>query len=88
MLCDVAEGMSQMHAKRYIHRDLKPGNILIGSNGRCKVADLGLTRTNEAFEVDDVATARRRRNDTRRIRSLTVAGGTPPCPYQLVNAPL
>ena len=77
ILCDVAEGMAQMHSRRYVHRDLKPANILIGTNGRCKVADLGLARTNDAFVVQDIATARRRRKEKRRI-NWTAGGGTPP----------
>ena len=47
---DVAEGIAQMHAKRYIHRDLKPDNVLIDARGRCKVADLGLARFDNPFD--------------------------------------
>jgi serine/threonine protein kinase len=34
--------MQAVHARGLIHRDLKPGNILRGANGRAKVADFGL----------------------------------------------
>merc|ERR1711969_330911 len=61
-LCDVAEGMAQMHAKRYIHRDLKPDNVLIDARGRCKIADLGLSRTHAAFDVERVASVEQRRS--------------------------
>ena len=39
-----AIGMAEMHAKRFVHRDLKPGNILLTDRGVCKVADLGYSR--------------------------------------------
>jgi serine/threonine-protein kinase len=36
-----AEALGAMHAQGYIHCDLKPNNILVASNGRVKVIDLG-----------------------------------------------
>ena len=51
VLKDVAEGMSQMHAKRYVHRDLKTANVLIDGKMRCKIADLGLSRKDDAFKA-------------------------------------
>ena len=78
MLSDVAEGMAQMHHKRYIHRDLKPDNVLINAEGVCKIADLGLSRNDEAFDVANIASLEQRRDQQGRI-ALTAAGGTPPC---------
>ena len=60
-LCDVAEGMAQMHAKRYIHRDLKPDNVLVDASGRCKIADLGLSRAHGRFDVAALASLEQRR---------------------------
>ena len=37
----VANGLGAMHRKGYIHCDIKPNNILIGSNGSIKIIDLG-----------------------------------------------
>ncbi|GJQ66666.1 hypothetical protein Trydic_g4634 [Trypoxylus dichotomus] len=37
-------GISFMHENCIMHRDLKPGNLLIGDTGVLKIADLGLAR--------------------------------------------
>ena len=42
ILCDIALGLSHAHEKGVIHRDLKPDNILIGTDGRAKITDFGL----------------------------------------------
>ncbi|MDO8303462.1 MAG: serine/threonine-protein kinase [Sedimentisphaerales bacterium] len=37
----VADGLHAMHEQGYIHCDIKPNNILVGSNGSIKIIDLG-----------------------------------------------
>jgi serine/threonine protein kinase len=43
----VANGLAAAHSRRCVHRDLKPGNILIGDDGRVCVADFGIARSLE-----------------------------------------
>ena len=35
-------GLSFIHERRFLHRDFKPGNILVNSKGMVKISDLGL----------------------------------------------
>lgn len=43
-----AEGLAHAHERNLIHRDIKPGNILVTPGGTAKVSDLGL-----AFYLND-----------------------------------
>lgn len=43
-----AEGLMHAHEKNLIHRDIKPGNILVTPDGTAKLSDLGL-----AFYLND-----------------------------------
>ena len=40
-ICQLAQALHHCHKKHVIHRDMKPENILIGSNGELKIADFG-----------------------------------------------
>ncbi len=53
MMCcplQVADGMSFIEAKNYIHRDLRAANILVSHELICKIADFGLARLIEDNE--------------------------------------
>ena len=41
---DVARGLAIAHARGIVHRDVKPGNILLAPDGRAMVTDFGIAR--------------------------------------------
>ncbi|MEV3991805.1 serine/threonine-protein kinase [Streptomyces sp. NPDC049837] len=43
VLAGVATGLAHMHARGWVHADLKPANILLGPDDAVRLADFGLT---------------------------------------------
>jgi serine/threonine protein kinase len=43
-MAEAAQAISSVHALGYIHRDIKPDNMLLSANGHLKLTDLGLCK--------------------------------------------
>ena len=46
----IADGMSYLEEKNFVHRDVRAANMLVGENEVVKVADFGLARVIEDDE--------------------------------------
>jgi eukaryotic-like serine/threonine-protein kinase len=48
LLCQMCDGLGHAHARRLVHRDIKPGNLLLRDADQClKIADFGIARAAE-----------------------------------------
>ena len=52
----VLGGLEQCHGSGILHRDVKPGNFLLGASGHLKLADFGLARPADLPDDDDLFT--------------------------------
>ncbi|MCA9178679.1 MAG: serine/threonine protein kinase, partial [Planctomycetales bacterium] len=43
-IAQAARGLEHAHSKGIVHRDIKPGNLLLNSKGTIKILDMGLAR--------------------------------------------
>lgn len=43
-ICQAAQGLAYAHGEGIVHRDIKPGNLLVDQRGVVKVLDMGLVR--------------------------------------------
>ena len=55
IISQVAEGLEYAHAQGIVHRDVKPGNVLVAPDGEAKLSDLGLAGPVDGDVEDDPA---------------------------------
>src|SRR5215475_7269955 len=50
----VCDAVAHAHQRLVVHRDLKPGNILVTSEGKPKLLDFGLARVLDSTQDQDM----------------------------------
>ena len=50
LIADAADALAMAHQCGIVHRDVKPANLLLSRNGRCKVTDFGLAIVDDGTE--------------------------------------
>lgn len=55
LILEITKGITYLHNKKHVHRDLKPGNLLLTSKGELKVADFGTAKEVDVATVCNTA---------------------------------
>ena len=72
LFLQVCDAVQAAHAVGVVHRDLKPGNILVDASGRARLLDFGIAKV-----LDDAAFPELHRNTSAGVRLLTFRYASP-----------
>lgn len=54
IVLQILNGLTEIHKNKMIHRDIKPGNILLSHTGQLKITDFGIVKTEDSEQLTKI----------------------------------